>query len=349
MEDRVTELEKENILLKEQLEKYQQKQKPTLKTQKWFLKIGVSLLTGKKLKTSIYNTLQEFNEQKRVSLTTISDLLASLIKRLTRIGVLAFLFALLPTTLMLYQNSLLKRQNKKIQEQTYLAEASRRSAQMFIMGDVFSDINSEIERKGNRRLSHTLVGRIVSLSRAMKPYKYLKGSKLIAKEISPERGQLLITLCKSKIEPSFFVDRILQESNFTKSELNNTNLNNAVLRDINLQASNIANTNLVNADARRSNLAWVDLNKSDLEDANLSYANLSNANLSETILLHTNFKHANLENTNLNQAIVHRMDWLTHIKDNLKLKGAAILHENYSVDSVYSKVFKKKMPTLLKR
>ncbi len=349
MQDKVAALEKENELLKERLEKYQQKKKTNLKKKKWFFKIGVSLLTGKKLKTSIYNSLQEFNEQKKISLQTTSDLAASIIKRLTRIGVFALLFAVLPTTLMLYQNSLLKKQNKKIQDQTHLAEASRRSAQMFIMGDVLSDINTELNSKSNRRLSHTLVGRIVSLSRAMKPYKYLKEGQLIPNEISPERGQLLITLCKSKIEPSFFVDRILQESDFRKSELNFANLDNAVLRDVNLKGADFSNSSLINADARRSNLQKVNFSGSDLEDANLSNANLSEANLTGSILLHTNFKQANLENTIIENAIVHRADWLSYIKNDLKLKGAEDLYNMYKVDSVFSVVFKKKMPTIVKQ
>lgn len=48
-----------------------------------------------------------------------------------------------------------------IQEQTYLAEASRRFAQRFIMGNILCDINTELETKKNKKLSNTLVGRIV--------------------------------------------------------------------------------------------------------------------------------------------------------------------------------------------
>ncbi|MFY9242658.1 MAG: pentapeptide repeat-containing protein [Polaribacter sp.] len=308
-----------------------------------------TLFAGKKLKTSIYNSIQEFNEQKRISLNTTSDLIASLIRRLTRIGLVALLFALLPTTLMIYQNSLLKAQNKKNQEQTYLAEASRRSAQMFIMGDVLSDINTELETKNSRKLSNTLVGRIVGLSRAMKPYRYLVDDQLIENPISPERGQLLITLCKSEIEPSFFVDRILQESDFTKSELQNVNLYGAVLRDINLNGSDLSNANLVNIDARRASFESAKLRKVDLEDANLSNAILTNADLSGAIFANTNLKNANVTNIILDSTKVDRMDWLSYLKDNLKLKGAKQLFEDYKIDSIFSKEFNAKVPTVLRK
>ena len=348
MSDRIKELEKENLTLKAHLKELQNTVKPKSKKWKFWIKFTATLFAGKKLKESVYNFIQEFNEQKRISLETTSDLIASLIKRLTRIGVMALLFALLPTTLMMYQNSLLKTQNKKIQEQTYLAEATRRSAQMFIMGDVLSDINNELDTQGKTRLSNTLVGRIVGLSRAMKPYKYLVNDKLINETISPERGQLLITLCKSKINPSFFVDRILQESDFTKSELQNINLYGAVLRDINLTKSNLSNADLLNIDAKGAIFEGANLKNADLEDANLRAANFTNADLSGAILINTKFSKANLTNVILDSTIVGRMDWLTNIKDKLKLKGAEQLFKDYKIDSVYSKKLDKKMPTILR-
>jgi uncharacterized protein YjbI with pentapeptide repeats len=349
MSERIKELEKENSKLKEHLEKFQNSKKSSPKKWKFFVKFTATFFAGKKLKNSIYNSIQEFNEQKRISLNTTSDLIANLIKRLTRVGVIALLFALLPTTLMIYQNSLIKTQNKKIQEQTYLAEASRRSAQMFIMGDVLSDINNEIDVKKRTRLSNTLVGRIVGLSRAMKPYRYLVEDKLIEKSISPERGQLLITLCKSDIEPMFFVDRILQESDFTKSELKNASLYDAILRDINLTEADLSNARMLNIDARRASFKNANLKKTDFQDANLSYVDLTQADLSGAILLHTKLVKANMTDVILDGAIVDNADWLSHIKDNLKLKGAKELFKNYKVDSIYSKGFNKKMPTIVKK
>jgi uncharacterized protein YjbI with pentapeptide repeats len=349
MSDRIQELEQENLRLKERLAKLEKSPKINKKKWKFLASFTATFIAGKKLKTSIYNSIKEFNEQKRISLQTTSDLIASIIKRITRIGVVALLFALLPTTLMIYQNHLLKTQNKKIQEQTYLAEASRRSAQMFIMGDVFSDINNELKTNSSKRLSNTLVGRIIGLSRAMKPYRYLVNDKLIDESISPERGQLLITLFKSDVNPTFFVDEILRESDFTKSELKGANLYNVVLRDINLKGSDLSNASLVNVDARRAKLENVNLSNVDFGNANLSYSVLQNANLTGAILLNTKFNKADFTDAILDNAVVDNLNWLKHIKDDLKLKGAKQLFENYKIDSVYSKVFDAKVATILKK
>ncbi|MHB0755869.1 pentapeptide repeat-containing protein [Polaribacter sp. M15] len=348
MSDRIQELEKENLILKERLAKLESPKPLNKKKWKFFMNFTATFIAGKNLKTSIYNSIQEFNQQKRISLQTTSDLIASIIKRLTRIGVVAILFALLPTTLMWYQNHLLKKQNRKIQEQTYLAEASRRSAQMFIMGDVLSDINTELETKKNGKLSKTLIGRIVGLSRAMKPYRYLLNDKLIEKPISPERGQLLITLCKSDLNATIF-SSIRQESNFTKSELKGVNLDRVRLRDINLKDADLSNASLVNLDARRAIFENANLKNADLGYADLSNAVLTNANLSGAILLKTKCNKANFTGVILDNAIVDRPDWLNYIKKELKLKGSEELLENYEVDSVYSRVFDAKVLTVLRR
>jgi uncharacterized protein YjbI with pentapeptide repeats len=349
MSDKIQELEKENLILKERLAKLENSNPSKKKRWQFFIKFTATFIAGKKLKTSIYNSIQEFNEQKRISIQTTSDLVASIVRRLTRIGLVAILFALLPTTLMIYQNHLLKKQNSKIQEQTYLAEASRRSAQMFIMGDILSDINTELETKKTKKLSKTLVGRIVGLSRAMKPYRYLVNDKLIEKPISPERGQLLITLCKSDINAAFFEDQILQESDFTKSELKGVNLYNVVLRGVNLKDADLSDANLVNIDARSARFENANLKNVDLGFANLSNAVLASANLSGAILLNTKFDKTDFTNAILDNAVVDNINWLTHIKDDLKLKGAKELNEIYKVDSVYSKVFDAKVATVLKR
>ena len=330
----IEELKKENKRLRESLQKIESKRIDKInKKKKAFSFIG-SLIAGKSLKDSIYDSIQEFNEERKISLGTTSNLAASLIRRLTRIGVIALLIAILPTTLMIYQNNLLKKQNKKIQDQTYLSEASRRSAQMFIMGDVLSDINTE-RTQGSDRLSNTLTGRIVSLSRAMKPYRYLLKDELISEPISPERGQLLITLCKSNLKTSYFIDEILQESDFTKSELTNANLRSEVLREINLSGSNLSNSNLVNVDFRRATLVNANLKNTDLDDANLIMANLKNADLTGAYLTHTKLNGANLIDANIDSVKVDRLDWFSHIKK-MNVKGANELANNYKIDSAFA-------------
>ena len=140
------------------------------------------------------------------------------------------------TDLFKSQNELLETQNSTISKQTYLAEASRRSSQMFIMGEVLSAINLELIDPNNKKdtLTNTLVGRAVSLSRAMKPYKYLQDDKMTEKALSPERGQFLISLIESRIDSAFFENRIIRNSDFSSANLQGAFINNANLGKINL-------------------------------------------------------------------------------------------------------------------
>ncbi|WP_405291274.1 pentapeptide repeat-containing protein [Algibacter sp. Ld11] len=348
MSEHIDDLLRENARLKAELEKINSKK--TLSNKRGIFKFVGTLIAGKNLKKSIYNSINEFNEQRKISIDTTSNLIASLIRRITRIGVIGLLVAILPTTLMFYQNNLLKIQNSKIETQTHLAEASRRSTQMFIMGEVLSDVNIELKNSGSSRLSNTLAGRIIGLSRAMKPYRYMVGDKLINEPISPERGQLLISLCKSKIAPSFFVDEILQESDFTKSELIDAKLRGATLRDINLNDANLSGSDLMNVDLQNASLKNTNLSYADLDDANLINANLEGANLKGAFLIRTNLKGANLSGTILDSVKVDRADWLVYIKDKLKIKGATDLFETYKIDSVYYyKTSKLKKPMVLRR
>ena len=348
MDDNIESIKKENAILKAKLEKLSTKKR--LYNSKGILTFIGNLIAGKNLKNSIYNSINEFNEQRKISIETTSQLVASLIRRLTRIGVVGLLIAILPTTLMFYQNRLLKAQNSKIEIQSHLAEASRRSSQMFIMGEVLSDVNSEMKTSGSSRISNTLAGRVVSLSRAMKPYRYLVGNTLIEKPISPERGQLLITLCKSKMQSSFFVDEILQESDFTKSELINAKLRHATLRDINLNDANLTGSDLMNVDLQNASLKNAILKRVDLDDANLTNVNLEGADLTGAFLIRTKLKGANFSGVVMDSVKVERADWLTYIKDDLKLTGAKTLFENYRIDSVYYyETSKFKKPMILKK
>lgn len=348
MSENIDELLRENAMLKEKLKKLNTKK--SFSKKRGVFKFVGTLIAGKNLKQSIYNSINEFNEQHKISIDTTSNLIASLIKRITRIGVIGLLIAILPTTLMFYQNSLLKIQNQKIETQTHLTEASRRSTQMFIMGEVLSDINSELKNNGSSRLSNTLAGRIIGLSRAMKPYRYMVGDKLIEKSISPERGQLLISLCKSKIASSFLVDEILQESDFTKSELMNAKLRGTVLRYVNLNNANLSGSDLMNVDFKNASLKNTDLTYVEMDDVNLSNANLENANLTGAFLIRANLSGADLSNAILDSVKVDRRDWLLYIKHELKLKGAKELFETYTMDSVYyNEASKIKKPMIVRR
>lgn len=343
---RIEELEQENQALKAKLDHIQSLSKQKNKRRLGILKFIGGAVAGRKLKRSIYNVLEEYNTQKHVSRATFSDFLASLIQRITRIGVVTILFAVLPSILLIQQNILIKKQNKKIQDQTFLAESSRRSSYMFIMGDLMSDLNDE--RKQSSALSTPLQARIISLSKAIKPYRYLgNNDEIIPKPISPERGQLLIVLSKSGIAKHDLLE-LYDECDFSYAEILNGNLSNAFLKDLDLRNANLSNSDLENVDLTYTLLNNAELVNTDFTDAVLKQANFTNANLSNANLRFATLNGANFTDANLDNVKVHRMDWLDYIKTK-KVKGADELRDDYEVDSVYTSDLRMKVPTLIKK
>lgn len=347
MQNYVKQLEEENLRLKQELDKIYTNSEQNNKRKRGFIKFIGQIFAGRRLKKSIYKVLDQYQKERFVSKEAISDLVASVIYRFTRIGFLTLLFALLPFLLLIQQNLLLKQQNKKIQDQNYLAEASRRSAQMFIMGDVLSDMNQELKYRKN--LSSALIGRIASLSRAMKPYYYYENGQLIESPMSPERGQLLLSICKSELNQTQLSDEIFQNSDFTYSELEDVILRSAYLKDIDLANAKLNFASMQGAFLSNASLKNANLYHTDFTDADLRFVNFSHADLTGAKLMRAKLKNANFSNTVMDSVRVHRQDWLDFIKNDLQLKGAEELNDNYLVDSIYDKDLERKLPALLKK
>jgi hypothetical protein len=105
------------------------------------------------------------------------------------------------------QNKFLKFQlrdkDKKILQQSTLLEASKNRNLVSLMSNILGDAEQEL--KNSKTLSDDIIARIADLSLSLKPYRYLEGDSLSEKEISPERGQLLLTLIRTKLDSSSFI------------------------------------------------------------------------------------------------------------------------------------------------
>lgn len=247
------------------------------------------------------------------------------------VGILTLFFLYRQTQLFENQNILFETQNTRIEQQTHLIEADRRSAQIFIMGEVLGDINKELEdqKNTNRTLSNTLVGRIISLSRAMKAYRYLQGDSLIRYPLSPERGQLLISLLESEIDSLFFLDRILNGSDFRQSELSGAdlwkaNLYNAYMQGANLESADVKFANLSYAQLQNARMEFTELSGSNLSYTKLNGANLQNATLGGSFLYHTQFQNSNLCNADLTRCDLEGVSF-----EGANLKGASLFETTF--------------------
>ncbi|MEW7290812.1 pentapeptide repeat-containing protein [Aquimarina sp. 2304DJ70-9] len=363
-QDYIERLKRDNKLLQDKLDKINKGKQKKRRFRWWLLKKSSIPVFGNRLKNSISNAINEYKEYKTVSVDTVSDVSSSVIWRITRIGLFAFMVAVIPASVLIFQTKLLMNQNKLITSQNNLVEADRRSSLVFVMGDVLTDFNEELKYKGTnsaRNISKTLEARIISLCMAMKPYRYIENGKLIEKPISPERGQLLFTLLKSDLGSESSQD-ILNSSDFnytnlrkvnlgrgvnlkyarldysdlTEAQMPAANLERAELKEAQMSKINLSDAILKRARLNNANLQKAELLSADLTNANLFGADLSGADLSEATLWGTKLENANLTDVILDNAIVDRQDWMDYISD---LEGSGDIEDRYRVKKQGKKQF----------
>ena len=227
--------------------------------------------------------------------------------------------------LALQANFLLSIQNDKIEKQNHLSEATRRAALIYELTSILDKIDFEIrelrkkepvqeesgsysesldnllaslENSDNTEswdLSSGLEGRIIALSRSLRPYYYydyeneiaeenkrflffnetLDEFRMIKKPLSPERAQLLITLLASKVN----IRSIVSSGDFKNSDLQNADLGSYDLKFIDLSSSNLQNTSFIATD-----LEFAILENCNLSGARFDEANLKNMHVDKNFL-----------------------------------------------------------------
>ncbi len=355
--DYIERLKRENKLLQDKLDKINTGKRRKKRFRWWLVKKSSVPIFGTRLKKSISNAITEYKEYKTVSVDTVSDVSSSVIWRITRIGLFAFMIAVIPAAVLVFQTNLLMSQNRFIENQNRLVEADRRSSLVFVMSDVLSDFNEELKYKGSggRNISKTLEARIISLCMAMKPYRFMEEGELIKTPISPERGQLLFSLLQSDLGPESSRDILnsadfaytdlrkvnlgrgvnlkyarLDYSDLTSAQMPAANLERAELKEAQMSKINLSDAILKRARLNNANLHRAELLSADLTNANLYGADLSDADLSEATLWGTKLEGTNLTNVILDNAIVDRQDWIDYI-DSLGIKGAGEIEDRYKI------------------
>ncbi len=355
--DYIERLKKENQILQDKLDKVNAGKQRKKRFRWWLLKKSSVPIFGTRLKRSISNAINEYKEYKTVSVDTVSDVSSSVIWRITRIGLFAFMVAVIPAAVLIFQTKLLMNQNRFIESQNNLVEADRRSSLVFVMSDVLSDFNEELKYKGSssRNISKTLEARIISLCMAMKPYRFMENGELIKNPISPERGQLLFSLLQSDLGTESSRD-ILNSADFAYTDLRKVNLGRGVylkyarldysdltqvqmpaanleraeLKEAQMSKVNLSDAVLKRARLNNANLQQAELLSADLTNANLYGTDLSGADLSEATLWGTKFEGADLSDAILDNAIVDRQDWIDHM-DAIGVKGVGEIEGRYRI------------------
>ncbi len=261
--------------------------------------------------------------------------------------------------LLTQQNGLLQQQNYRLDQQTYLQEADRRSSLIFLMGNLLDAIDEELKtdigQPGIRDLSPQIVGRIIALSNSLKPYRYMDADSLIPIELSPERGQLLISIINSQIDNrtlrkvfqfadfscadlsgavlggEYLSGINLREADLSKADLNGVDMNGADLNKADLDGVILANTLL-----QKANLSEVDLREAILKDTDMRGASLYGADLRGIDLADMDLRGAYLDQIKLDSAIVPRGDWFTYLSQlprDSSIRGD-FLYKKYHISKV---------------
>ncbi|MBK6929588.1 MAG: pentapeptide repeat-containing protein [Saprospirales bacterium] len=348
--DKQNELEAENQQLRERLAALEAKIAVHRAARNRLLQVVIRTFAGRPLYGSVTQLVDEMAER-RLERETIKKVVYATLHRLTRVGMLTLLIALGPLLLAGLQTYYLKKQNekldiqnKRIEQQTYLQEAERRSSLVFLFDNVLNKIDEELRMNPARReLSPQLIGRIVALTKALKPYRFLEGDTITARQSSPERGQVLLSILASKLSQNTY-DQIFLLADFSYATLQSVNLDGAYLRNINLSNAVLASVSLTGADLRNANLEGADISGAHVQvtglnarPARFDFANLHQATLTDCDLSGSSFEYANFANAQLQRVTFRRAFFnqtkFAHIKaDTLDFGGSTLLNTAVTVN-----------------
>ena len=170
-------LQSEVTDLKAQVKAYEQEKKESRGQNVRITKRLVKWWAGGELTSSFYKL---YDELPKVSKQTFAEFSASIVRRFTRLGFFAVLFAVLPVSILIIQtfifknqttilkeqttvlkeqtkkidiqNALFENQNKKIDTQIALEEASRRNNLVLLMDNILEKVNTELENSEDMKI-----------------------------------------------------------------------------------------------------------------------------------------------------------------------------------------------------
>jgi uncharacterized protein YjbI with pentapeptide repeats len=207
-----------------------------------------------------------------------------------------------------------EQQHIKLAEQFELEATTRKSNSLNLINNLFDKIEKELQAHPKRMLSDEMIERIATLNYSFEPYQYFDGEKFSEKKWSPERGQLLLSLAKMKIDSSSF-NQIKSKISFLGADL----------RKVDLAGADLSNTDLREANFDHANLVGANFHKANLEKASMQKANLTKANLREANLKDADLNWADFHLAKLNQAACYSANMT-----NAKLRNADLTEANLS-------------------
>lgn len=223
-------------------------------------------------------------------------------------------------------SGLITKQNDRMDIQIALQEAERRSTLVLLFSNVMDAMDKELKEPSNtkRELSPQLVGRIVSLSQRLQPYRFMdiEGDSL-TRPLSPERGQLLVNLVESGLDTSVY-DAIFSRGDFSYAKLDGADLKRKRLRRVNLRGADLRRAELGRAKLEHADFWGADLERANLGGAYLRSAKLGGADFGNANLGGTDLWNVDLRDAELRGAELRGADWRDAYLSNAKFDTTAI-------------------------
>lgn len=225
--------------------------------------VGANVYESAKIAVNAWANWLANDRSKNIPGDETKNLIAAIIARRFRIKYVAIFVSLLPILFIAFQtwliinqnrlltraNQLIERSNELVRVQNVLAESGRKAALVGELTSIFESIEEELrearrlDSKTEYKVSSFLTSRIIAISQAFQPYRYLdEKGELIARPRSPERGQLLMSLVQANIN----IDDIIRNAVFTGSSLKKCVLKNQKLAYLNISDGAVHNSVLNN-------------------------------------------------------------------------------------------------------
>lgn len=232
------------------------------------------------------------------------------------------------------QTELLEEQNKKIEIQANLEEASRRNNLVFLMDNVLNKIGEELKEKDNvdSVLSKPLIARIQALGQGFQPYKFIdynSDSLRLTRELSPERGQLLLSLANIGIGRTT-LKKIYEKTTFSYAYLKEAQLDSMYLQGVDLDYAYLNGANLYNSDLRNASVKYAEMESVTLDFSELNHINLEGTNLKKAHFDFVDAENSFMKNTVLDSAYILDSDFSKSWMKNASLINTRLIESDFN-------------------
>ncbi|MFZ1677001.1 MAG: pentapeptide repeat-containing protein [Saprospiraceae bacterium] len=217
-------------------------------------------------------------------------------------------------------------QQMQMVQQAQLFDSIRHDGMAILLCNVLDKVDLELANNPKRILSDETIGRIAALSYSLVSHMPIKSGSVSERILSPERGQLLLMLCKMKIDSgslkkimlqTSFAGAVLRDADLREADLRFVDLTRADMKDVNMEGAN-----LIEAEMRSANL-W----GANLTDAKLNKVNLTTADMRWSVLNGADFKTAYLHGADMSSAQLRKTDFTGSDLQWAEFSGS-ILHES---------------------